>query len=483
MDSSAARAAIVAVLGGGVLLTSLAALYHTRKDVPGRIVMAAGNTHYFELAQSYKASLERNGVTLDIKRRLDLGQKADAKQKKALETYGPLYALVDPKSDVNAAIVKGGLYGSLKGRLATDKAKDRHKQFAHLRSVGRVMLEPIWVFTRKEDTNLKGLRDLKDKTILTGTRESGVRRIANQLLRANAIDGKNSKRIDQDLLPDARQLINREADAAILILPADSKTILDLLRVKDIRLMDFAEEAAGYVDRFPALSRVKLHKGAVEFDGPIPEEDLTLLATSAALLVRPDMDPALVSLLTHAVINNPKSGFDRSDDPALFYKAGEFPNVSDPEFTVSDQARLVYKSGELPYMLRTLAPIHARANVPFSITAYVNSHWTKLVLLIPVLAIILPLMRMVPVLYNWNVRRRLVRWYRQLKALERKLDAGAAKTDLPALRAEIEQIEDAVRRVRVPLYYSDQLYELRVHVDLVRQRLMGQPERMKMAAE
>jgi uncharacterized protein len=483
MDSPAVRAAIVAVLGGGVLLTSLAALYTTRKDVPGRIVLAAGNTHYFELAQSYKPSLERNGVTLDIKRRLDIGQKADAKQKKAIETFGPLYALIDPKSDVNAAIVKGGLYGSLKGRLATDKAKDRHKQFAHLRSLGRVMLEPIWVFTRKEDTNLKGLRDLKDKTILTGTRESGARRISNQLLKANAIEGKNSKRIDQDLAPDARQLLSREADAAILILPADSKTILDLLRVKEIRLMDFEEEAAGYVDRFPALTRVKLHKGAVEFDGPIPDQDLTLVATSAALLVRPDMDPALVSLLTHAVINNPKSGFDRLDDPVLFYKAGEFPNISDPEFVVSDQARLIYKSGELPYMLRTLAPIGARASVPFSVTAYVNSHWTKLVLLIPVLAILLPLMRIVPIVYNWNVRRRLVSWYRQLKNLEGRIDSGAADHDMPALLDEMARIESNVRMIRVPSYYSDQLYELRLHVDFVRQRLATRPQQRRMAAE
>ena len=45
-----------------------------------------------------------------------------------------------------------------------------------------------------------------------------------------------------------------------------------------------------------------------------------------ALVVRPDMQPALVSLLTHAVVHNPKSGFDKHGDPVLFYRAGEFPS-------------------------------------------------------------------------------------------------------------------------------------------------------------
>ncbi len=56
------------------------------------------------------------------------------------------------------------------------------------------------------------------------------------------------------------------------------------------------------------------------------------------------MNPALVNLLTHAVLNHPRSGFDAAGDPILFHKASEFPHINDPEFQVSKDARLIYKS-------------------------------------------------------------------------------------------------------------------------------------------
>ena len=98
-----------------------------------------------------------------------------------------------------------------------------------------------------------------------------------------------------------------------------------------------------------------------------------------------------------------------------------------------------------------------------------------------VLAVLLPLTRALPSLYVWMIRRRLVYWYRQLKALERNLDSGPY--DAAALQAEFDRIDSAVRRIRVPLYYSDKLYDLRGHIDLVRQRLAVRPMPTRMAAE
>ena len=224
-----------------------------------------------------------------------------------------------------------------------------------------------------------------------------------------------------------------------------------------------------------------LHEGAVEFNPLIPSADITLLATTVALVVRADMDPALVSLLTQAIINNPRSGFDKAGDPILFYKAGEFPSGNDPEFRLSEDARLVYKSGELPFILRMAAPMNARAGVPFSVTAFISAHAAKLVLLIPILAVLLPLGKAVPAIYVWSVRRRLIYWYRQLTALEHRLETGEGWEHLAESQAEIERIDAAARRMRVPAYFSDQLYDLRGHIDLVRQRLAAQASSTGMA--
>jgi TRAP-type uncharacterized transport system substrate-binding protein len=468
MDSSYVRwvavVGLVAVLGVG----SWGMWRQASAIGEGRIVVAAGSLHYAELAETYRRDLERFGVRYEVKQ----GAGGFATLKELLEA-GP---------GINAAFIKGGLVGSLQGRLATEKAQGWYAKFSQLQSVGRLFYEPIWVFTRG-DLPVKSLRDLAGKKILTGTREGGTRRIASQLLKANGIDKSNATLIAESLAADAAPLLDGSADAAFLIEPADSKLVQDLLRVKNIRLMDFAEEAEAYDNRFPAITKVVLRKGAVEFNPLIPSEDITLLATSVALVVRKDMHATLVSLLTQAIVSNPKQGIDKEGDPVLFHRAGLFPSADDPEFEVSKDARAVHKSGELPILLRNLAPVSARLGVPYQVTAYVSTYAGQVLLvLIPLIALIVPFTRAVPAMYVWMVRRRIVFWYRHLKDLERSLDSRATSTDIAAHRDELERIDSAVRRIRVPHYFSNELYDLRLHIALVRQRLATQPS-MQVAAE
>ena len=128
----------------------------------GKIVIATGGSvgTYNALATTWRAELARNGI--------------DAELRPSAEGFATLRALLDPKSGIDAGFVKGGLVGSLQGRLASAKAKDWHeRELDNLRSLGRLFHEPIWVFTRG-DLPIESLRDLKDKRILVGTRESGA---------------------------------------------------------------------------------------------------------------------------------------------------------------------------------------------------------------------------------------------------------------------------------------------------------------------
>ena len=84
--------------------------------------------------------------------------------------------------------------------------------------------------------------------------------------------------------------------------------------------MNFAAEADAYANRFPALTKVMLNRGAVEFDPLTPAEDITLLSTSVALVTRADLEPSLLTLLSFAVMNNPRSAFDKAGDPVLFFR-------------------------------------------------------------------------------------------------------------------------------------------------------------------
>ena len=89
------------------------------------------------------------------------------------------------------------------------------------------------------------------------------------------------------------------------------------------------------------------------------------------------------------------------------------------------------------------------------------------VALISIVAVLIPLSRVVPPLYQFRIRSRVFRWYGQLRALE---DASG-KRPAHELHQELDAIEARLGRVHVPLSYTDELYALRGHIDLVRGRL------------
>jgi hypothetical protein len=69
------------------------------------------------------------------------------------------------------------------------------------------------------------------------------------------------------------------------------------------------------------------------------------------------------------------------------------------------------------------------------------------------------------------MRQRVYRWYKQLKAIDLELDEEHAAKQLERYAREIDSIEDGVRKLAVPLSYTDQVYNLRLHIGLVRGKL------------
>ena len=105
--------------------------------------------------------------------------------------------------------------------------------------------------------------------------------------------------------------------------------------------------------------------------------------------------------------------------------------------------------------------------LPFWIANLIERMWLVLGIL---LAIMLPLSRIVPPLYQFRVRSRVFRWYGRLREIEDDLEAGTAqRADL--LRA-LDALEAQAEKVSVPLSYADELYALRNHIQLVRKKLL-----------
>ena len=138
-------------------------------------------------------------------------------------------------------------------------------------------------------------------------------------------------------------------------------------------------------------------------------------------------------------------------------KAGEFPAPLEHEYPISDDAARYYKSGKT-FFYRTL---------PFWMASLVDR---AVVIVLPVILLLIPGIRLVPMLYGWRVRSRIYRWYGELISLERGLSRESPEDQAEMLR-RLDEIEMAVNRMKMPLAFADQFYVLREHIGFVRARL------------
>jgi hypothetical protein len=93
------------------------------------------------------------------------------------------------------------------------------------------------------------------------------------------------------------------------------------------------------------------------------------------------------------------------------------------------------------------------------------------IMLVPILAVAVPLVRLLPPLYAWRVRSRIYRWYAKLKEIEIELDEQQPAEWLGGMLARLDEIELAVNHIPTPLAFSENLYVFRTHIDLVRARV------------
>jgi hypothetical protein len=203
----------------------------------------------------------------------------------------------------------------------------------------------------------------------------------------------------------------------------------------------------------------------IDVDRNIPPEDVTLIGTTAKVLVRSDLHPEIVQLLLQTMVETHRGR-------EIFQRSGEFPNGADTEYPVAPAAVDFYKDG----------PSFMQRHLPLWLSVHVQR---AIAVLVTAIAIGLPLIRFLPVAYSWIKRRRLFYWYAQLKAWEASFDADPMDKRLTEKQqAEIDRIEDAVSHIRFPLTFSDQVYNLRSHIDIVRRKIASRAKAPgRMAAE
>ena len=85
--------------------------------------------------------------------------------------------------------------------------------------------------------------------------------------------------------------------------------------------------------------------------------------------------------------------------------------------------------------------------------------------------VLVPFSNFVPKLTSWIVRDRMRYLYRELRIIETKLQTNLATSQLDAFQSELEDIDRSANNLGVPTRYSDLFFELKIHINHVRQRL------------
>jgi hypothetical protein len=98
-----------------------------------------------------------------------------------------------------------------------------------------------------------------------------------------------------------------------------------------------------------------------------------------------------------------------------------------------------------------------------------------LILLIPIVGVLYPMARFLPMVYDWLMRSRITRLYGELRLLEDSVEAAHASDAAGELAARIDRLERQANQLRVPLGYASMLYVLRDHIAQVRERIATRP--------
>lgn len=387
---------------------------------PKKITITTGSKTgtYFQIAQQYRTELEKEGIELEIINSSGSGEN--------------IKRLLNNEADL--AFIQGGT----------------GKEEKTLSSLGSLYYEPLWIFIAKSNDATK-LTDLAGMRLSIGSEGSGTRVLATYLLEQNQMIDQSIQLLALSSSDAAKAIINSEIDAVMMVASSDSSIIQQLLRNEQIKLLDLSR-ADAYTRLLPYLSKITLPEGIIDLANNYPPEAVSLLAPTANLVIREDFNPALMVLLLRA-------SKQVHAKHSVFSASNTFPSSEFTAYPINDVAKRFHSVGP-PFLMRFL---------PFWPAVFIDR---MIVMLIPLLAILLPLFKVMPPLYRWKIRSKIYRWYKELQQVDDKIHQSEnTNTEIEQLHQELKQIENEVNKVKTPLSYADQVYNLLLHIDLVQKKL------------
>jgi TRAP-type uncharacterized transport system substrate-binding protein len=404
------------------------ALVMLRNLPPHRIVMATGpeGDAYHEIGKRYRAALAKADVDVQL-----------------VPTAGSvenLALLHDPRAGASVALIQGGIPGS--------------GDTSGLESLGTLFYEPMWWFRRREVEGI-GSDGLRGRKVSIGPEGSATRALALDLRKRTGTQMAEVLALAPQ--PAGDKLLAGEIDVAFMMTAWEAPVVQRLLADERVELNGFPY-ADAFVALYPFLRKVVVPRGVTDLAKGRPPADVVLVAGKASLVVRKDLHPAIQYLLLNAAA-------EIHATPSIFNRANEFPAAEAVDIPLSSEAVRFYKSG-MPFL---------NDYFPFWMAALLGK---LIILLIPIAGVLYPMSRLLPRLYDWMMRSKVVRMYGELRLLEHEMiDARATGRDTRDMVARLDSLEEQANHLRVPVAYASMLYMLRDHIGLVRDDMRKHAEK------
>jgi uncharacterized protein len=390
-----------------------------------RISTASTDGAYYLHAQRYKEKFAANGVRLDI-----------LTSAGSLDNLGRLRAS-DPAADL--AFLQGG-FGYLGASVSsTDAGK--------VQTLANVDIEPVWIFSLDHD--IESLDQLAGLRVAIGPEGSGSRIVAVRLLE-QARMGRGSVRLSSLAGGQAAAALReKQVDVVIMVAGTDASVVKTLLGVPGIRLANLRKSAA-ITERNPYLETRLLAQGTLA--PTVPPRDIAMLTTSASLVSRESLHPALKKLAVQ-IASQTHGG------SGIFHRAGDFPSLRRIDFPTAPEARAALLRG--PGLLERLLPFW-----------WAQIAERLLLIVLPAGLLALWLMRLVPAVLRWSLQSRVNRWYGELKFIENDLSRSSPTgMDITRFVARLSEIDRAMMAFSAPKDLMTRCFTLHHHIEFVRMRL------------
>lgn len=414
-----------------LLFIAFLAIYAVRSHIlqlmpPTQLTMAAGRAGggYYAIAEKYQLALAQDGIKLTI---LDTAGSMDNSR-----------LLASGEADV--ALLQGGTPIS---------------EAVALEALAGVFIEPFLIFYKTAGRDATDVSAWNDLRVAAGEPGGGTRLAINRTIAFLGVPVKQNQLLQLSGQEAADALLADEIDVAVFVAPITSPYLQELFADETVKIGTLRDSEA-LARQVAFIRTADIPPAGLDYSQRIPKQRVQLTAMIATLVAQGDLHPALVNRLVRAA-----------------EKIHSVPSVLSADLKFPTSEGLVVPLNNQAAKLLANDSNALEAILPFWIAAQI----TRVTLLIvPLLVLLVPLFRFLPGVYSWSMRSRVYRRYKDLVAID--LEAAGDLTD--ERRAELletlEHIDSEASAIRVPAKYREHVYTLRLHIGLVKQKLVGQTE-------